>query len=119
MKSLVTAVVTAYFFTAALALCLMLGSTPALAGDDAGIKPLYLKKCKVCHGPDGVGSKTGKKFGVPNFTDKEWQKTRDLAAITGTITNGSAKNKRMKAFKGKLKPEEIDALAKFVKAFGG
>lgn len=29
--------------------------------------------CTLCHGEDGKGSKQGKKFKVPDFTDKEWQ----------------------------------------------
>lgn len=78
---------------------------PALAADAA---TLFASKCAACHGKDGKGSPVGKKLGAKDLTTvKESQ-----AQIAATITNGKGK---MTAFKGKLAPEEIDALAKYVK----
>lgn len=79
---------------------------PALAADAAGI---FAAKCAVCHGKDGTGSPVGKKLGAPDLKKlKEGE-----PQIAATITNGKGK---MTAFKGKLSPEEIDAVAKYVKA---
>jgi cytochrome c6 len=80
-------------------------AAPALAVDAAA---LFASKCAACHGKDGTGSPVGKKMGAKDLTkDKDSQ-----AEIAATITNGKGK---MTAFKGKLTPEEIDALAKYVK----
>jgi cytochrome c6 len=79
---------------------------PALAADAAA---LYGSKCAVCHGKDGAGSPAGKKMGAPDLT-----KLKDgEAKIAAVIANGKGK---MTAFKGKLSPAEIDAVAKYVKA---
>lgn len=88
---------------AALALSL---AGPALAADAAA---LYSAKCAACHGKDGKGSPAGKKMGAEDLT----KVNESEAKIASVITNGKGK---MTAFKGKLTPEEIDALAKYVKA---
>jgi cytochrome c6 len=80
-------------------------SAPALAVDAAAI---YGAKCVVCHGKDGAGSAAGKKMGAPDLRTLKASE-QDVAAA---ITNGKGK---MSAFKGKLTPEEIDAVAKYVK----
>jgi cytochrome c6 len=79
---------------------------PALAAEAAA---LYASKCAVCHGKDGSGSPAGKKMGAPDLT-KAKESEQKIAAV---IANGKGK---MTAFKGKLTPEEIDAVAKYVKA---
>ena len=33
----------------------------------------YQMVCTLCHGVDGKGSEQGKKFKVPDFTNKKWQ----------------------------------------------
>lgn len=78
---------------------------PALAADAAA---LYGAKCAVCHGKDGTGSPAGKKLGAPDLA-----KSKDEAKIAAAIADGKGK---MTAFKGKLSPEEIAAVAKYVKA---
>ena len=37
------------------------------------VEMTYQTVCVLCHGADGKGSDQGKKFKVPDFTDKEWQ----------------------------------------------
>lgn len=37
------------------------------------VEAAYKTVCVLCHGEDGKGSSQGKKFKVPDFTDKEWQ----------------------------------------------
>ena len=82
---------------------------PALDG-----KPLYEAKCKVCHAADGKGTEAMKKNNIPDMTDKGWQGKHAKAAVVKAITDGIADTK-MKSFKDKLKPEEIDAVAAYVK----
>lgn len=77
----------------------------ALAADAPQI---FASKCAVCHGKDGTGSPVGKRLGAPDLkTIKESE-----PQIAATITNGKGK---MTAFKGKLAPAEIEAVAKYVK----
>ena len=78
---------------------------PALAAEAAA---LYGNKCTACHGKDGKGTSVGKKMGAPDLTTL---KISD-ADIAQVIENGKGK---MTAFKGKLAPEEIQAVAKYVK----
>jgi mono/diheme cytochrome c family protein len=83
--------------------------TPAIDG-----KPLYDSKCKVCHGADGKGTEAMKKNNVPDMSDKAWQGKHSKAVVAKAIANGIDGSK-MKPFKDKLKPEEIDAVAAYVK----
>ncbi len=80
---------------------------PVLAADAAA---LFAARCAVCHGKDGKGSPAGKKMGV---SDLAGERKEPVGEIAEDITNGKGK---MPAFKGKLSPEEIDALARYVKA---
>ena len=88
------------------ALCLALAAPAVLAADDPAL--LYGTRCTSCHGPDGKGSAMGKKLGAPDLT-KTAKSKADLAKI---ISEGKGK---MTAYKGKLTPEQIDALAGYVK----
>ncbi len=79
-------------------------AAPALAEDAAA---LYKARCASCHGPSGQPTATGQKMGA-----------QDLAAANLTaakakeiISNGA---KKMPAYKAKLSPEQIDALAAYV-----
>jgi cytochrome c6 len=89
---------------AAVALCL---AAPALAVDAAA---LYAARCAVCHGKDGRGSPAGKKMGVVDLAGEQKEPVKEIAE---DIANGKGK---MPAFKAKLSAEEIDALARYVKA---
>jgi cytochrome c6 len=80
---------------------------PALAADAPA---LFAARCAVCHGKDGKGSPAGKKMGV---SDLAGERKEPVAEIAEDITKGKGK---MPGFKGKLSPEEIDALARYVKA---
>jgi cytochrome c6 len=88
------------------AVALSLAST-GLAADAAA---LYASKCAVCHGKDGKGTPAGQKMGAPDLAKAAKGSEKE---ISGVIANGKGK---MTAFKGKLSAEEIDALAKYVKA---
>jgi cytochrome c6 len=80
---------------------------PALAVDAAA---LFAAKCAVCHGKDGKGSPSGKKMGAKDLGEEKAEPVKEIAE---DISNGKGK---MPAFKGKLSPEEIEAIAKYVKA---
>jgi cytochrome c6 len=89
----------------ALAVLSLAGNT--LAADAA---TLFGSKCSACHGKDGKGTAVGKKMGAPDLAGA----TKDSdAEIVGVISNGKGK---MAAYKDKLSADEIQALAKYVKA---
>ncbi len=77
-----------------------------LAADAAAI---FAAKCQACHGKDGKGTSVGQKMGAKDLSTLKASES-DVAA---TISNGKGK---MPAYKEKLSAEEIQALAKFVKA---
>ena len=77
-------------------------------------KPLYTAKCKVCHGDDGRGTEAMKKNNIPDMADKAWQGKHSKAVVVKAITDGIDGTK-MKSFRDKFKPEEIDAIAVYVK----
>jgi len=68
---------------------------------------LYKSKCAMCHGPNGEGKTAMKTVQFP--------KTLSEADIVKTLESG--KNK-MPSFKGKLSPDEISQVAKYVKTLG-
>ncbi len=84
---------------------------PVAAAEDG--KEMFEKKCAICHGKDGVPKPMAK--GAGNFSDAKWQADHTVDVITKTITNGRGK---MLSYKDKLKPEEIKALAEYIKTLG-
>lgn len=84
-------------------------AAPAIDG-----KPLYDSKCKVCHAADGKGTEAMKKNKIPDMTVADWQTKHDKASVVKAITDG-VDGTKMKSFKEKLKPEEIEAVAVYVK----
>lgn len=101
------------------------GSALAEAPAEAAVKAptetrsgdvIFMMKCKVCHGADGVATKAGLKKESPEnlfVSIKDWTEEQ----IVKNVTEG--KNK-MPTFgpregkKSKLTPEEIAAVAKYV-----
>lgn len=79
---------------------------PDSAGD------LFKAKCSMCHGPDGKGFSAIK---TPNFTDPKWQASKKDAEILDAIKNGK-KDTMMKGFSDKLKEDEIESLAKYIRS---
>jgi len=77
-------------------------------------KKIFNNECRKCHEKDGKGTKRGKKLGVPNFADGEWQDSVTDSQMINTITNGK---KKMPAQKHKLSPEEIKAVVKYIRFF--
>ena len=73
---------------------------------------VYHVRCEKCHGPDGHA--TQKCEGL-SFADGEWKHRSDLKSVVEVITDG-VPDTGMNAFKGKLSPDEILALAKYVRS---
>jgi cytochrome c5 len=85
---------------------------PASGADGA---ELYKKKCKNCHGVKGdADTKIGQKHDIPSWKDAGWKGKWPVSKVKDIVTNGKAGTK-MKAFKGKLTPEEIDAVSKYAR----
>ncbi|HHT9126778.1 MAG TPA: c-type cytochrome [Candidatus Brocadiia bacterium] len=83
------------------------------AGKIDAIK-VYRNNCEKCHGEDGKGTTRGKALGVPDFTDASWQDWVSDTEFLHAITYGKGK---MPSWKGELTPEEMMAVAKFVRSF--
>lgn len=88
-------------------------ATPVVFQDAGAI---YAEKCAKCHGADGKGVEKMKKNGIQDFTTAKWQKANTDAKIAAAINNG--KGDFMPAWKGKLKPAEVTALVKHIRAMG-
>lgn len=72
---------------------------------------LYRLHCQLCHGANG-------KAPIPEmaFVERKWKHGTSSAQMAKVITEG-VKGTAMMPFKSKLKPEQILALAKHVRAF--
>ena len=79
---------------------------------DIDAKKLYMTHCKTCHGVDGKPTDLGVGLGAREFADAEWQAKTTDEQILNSITNGK---KKMPRWSEKLKPEEMQALAKYVR----
>jgi mono/diheme cytochrome c family protein len=109
----------------ALAGLLLATALPRAAYGDVDKKTLrtWKAKCSSCHGEDGkAATEQGKKMGVRDMTSAEFAKDMTDAKMKDAITNGikqtkNGKTQEMEPYKDKLKPEEVDALVAYVKAF--
>lgn len=77
------------------------------------------KKCQGCHSKDGKGKA---KKQTPDFTNADWQSRHSLDKIKKVIAEGMKKTetksgKAMPGFSKRMSAEEIDTVAKYVKAF--
>lgn len=84
-------------------------SNPVQAKKADPIKDVYISNCQMCHGPDGVSP-----IKDMSFVGRQW-KTRTSAEAVKVITNG-VPGTVMLPFDGKLKKEQIAALARYVRA---
>ena len=83
------------------------------AGDLAAGKKVFESNCVACHKPDGGGS-----IG-PNLTDEHWILGGGIKNVFTTITEGGRDGKGMVAWKGTLKPSEIQQVASYVLSLKG
>jgi len=89
---------------------------PQAAAQDVA-QDTFEKRCIFCHGQDGKGlTKKGKEYKAPDFTSAKWNKETTDDEIRDAIANGVPKTK-MPGFKAKLTPEQMEALAQYVRGF--
>lgn len=86
-----------------------LTDAPSLASG----KTIFTNNCAACHRADG-GGQIG-----PNLTDDHWIFGGDVKNLFHTITNGGRDGKGMVAWKGTLKPTEIQEVASYVLSLQG
>jgi mono/diheme cytochrome c family protein len=90
---------------------------PAASGAE-DVAALWDKSCKGCHGPDGrAQTRMGQKESIADFSKASWQKAESDAHLRDVIANGSRKNAKMKAYKDRLTPEQMDALVGYIRTF--
>ncbi|MCP3103093.1 cytochrome c [Myxococcus sp. K15C18031901] len=100
-------------FALVMTLCL---SSSAYAEED--IAEVWKAKCKSCHGEDGKAkTKMGQKESIDDMSLPAWQAAESDEEIRRAIADGSPKNSKMKAFKDKLTPAQIDALVGYIRTF--
>jgi cytochrome c oxidase cbb3-type subunit 3 len=83
------------------------------AADLAAGKEIYTTNCAACHRADG-GGQIG-----PNLTDNQWILGGGIKNLFHTITNGGRDGKGMIAWKGTLKPKEIQKVASYILSLQG
>jgi cytochrome c oxidase cbb3-type subunit 3 len=76
-------------------------------------KAIFTTNCVACHRAD-AGGQIG-----PNLTDDHWLFGGDIKNLFHTITNGGRDGKGMVAWKGTLKPTEIQLVASYVLSLQG
>jgi len=102
-----------------LCLAFVLAALPVLAQktvSPAKAKELFLQKCALCHGKEGQPNAIFAKQGVRAFADAQWQKSRTDDQVKTSILKGR-QGTAMVAFETQLKPEEVEALVKVIRAF--
>lgn len=82
-------------------------------GDLAAGKKIFETNCVACHRADGGGA-----IG-PNLTDEYWVLGGGIKNVFHTITEGGRDGKGMVAWKGTLKPSEIQLVASYVLSLQG
>ena len=98
------------FSAVALATVLALGSSAAFAQEPT-TADLYRVKCQQCHMADGNAPI------VPmNFADGKWIHGSKSAEVEKVITDG-VPGTAMLSFKAQFTPEQIAALAEYVRSF--
>lgn len=73
---------------------------------------VYEKHCKSCHLEKGRS-----RIRRLNLSDDKWKHGASLEEIAKVITDG-VESSQMQPFKSKLTPQEIQAVAKYVKTLG-
>lgn len=81
--------------------------------DIASGKKVFETNCVACHRPDAGGA-----IG-PNLTDEYWLLGGGIKNVFHTITEGGRDGKGMVAWKGTLKPSEIQQVASYVLSLQG
>lgn len=104
---------TAFWVGAAVATAcaVIIGITSAAAQPKVDAAALYKTNCQLCHGANGASPMKN-----ASFSDGVWIHGSSLAEVQATIKNG-VKGTVMLGFGDKLKPAEVEALARHVRSF--
>lgn len=86
------------------------------AGD---VEKIYKDTCELCHGMDGKGTEAGKQFGVPDFANPDYQKSRTDAQMKESMTNGTKNPNYVKLSDLGVDLADLDALIQVVRGFNG
>ncbi len=91
---------------------------PPMKGDPVRGKAVYSKTCVLCHFADGSGGKKLTPNGNPSrdFRDPAFWASRTDEQLRATVNNGVPKS-GMVAWKGILKPQEIEDVIAYEKGF--
>lgn len=76
-------------------------------------KTVFMENCAACHRADG-GGQIG-----PNLTDDHWILGGGIKNIFHTLVNGGRDGKGMIAWKGTLKPKEMQKVASYILSLKG
>jgi mono/diheme cytochrome c family protein len=93
----------------AFALAGLVLASPVWAADTSS--KIYAAKCQPCHGVEGKSP-----FPELSFLDDKWIHGSSQAEVVKVITDG-VPGKAMLPFKEQLSKAEIDAMARYVRAF--
>ena len=90
---------------------------PSPQAGDQHPSALFVEYCAKCHGRDGTGNTPqGKQLMARDFTDAEWQSSKNDEQLIKQVTKGS---EDMPPFGKKLTKEQIESLIKNdVRGFG-
>jgi cytochrome c oxidase cbb3-type subunit 3 len=95
-------------------LVVALSGREADASAAARARPIFERDCASCHGADARGDRTQ---GAPNLTDQEWLYGGERSDIRTTIHG--PRGGVMPAWKDRLDPATVRALAVYVHSLGG
>ncbi|MFV8269849.1 cbb3-type cytochrome c oxidase N-terminal domain-containing protein [Flavobacterium sp. GT2N3] len=90
--------------------------TVTLLTDPANLaagKEIFTTNCAACHRADG-GGQIG-----PNLTDEQWILGGGIKNVFHTLVNGGRDGKGMIAWKGTLKPKEMQKVASYILSLKG
>lgn len=62
---------------------------PGFTASASDVTLIYKDTCELCHGPDGKGSEAGKQFGVPDFSNPDYQRSRTDEDMKESMTKGT------------------------------
>ena len=108
----------------ALAATFLAVSAAGAAEVDKKTERLWKSKCASCHGATGKGdTEKGKKQKVRDMTTADYQSKITDEDIKKSMLEGIKREKdgvkqEMDSYKDELKPDQIDALVKYVRSLG-
>ena len=92
----------------------LVATAPLVSASEA--PPVFVKKCKSCHGKDGTATKAGLRRGSPaNLFEASRDKNREeLERIIKDGVFSSEGKKKMPPYKNKLNEGEIQTIIQYI-----